>query len=701
MKKFLLFSALSLGVAVSASGALPDMYLRGAELAPKWGASETYKFTHTEDGAYTLTLPKLTGEFKISNTDWTLNLGAEDANHATITKAVTKKGVTNGPNFRCSNLTDVTIRFTLKMEGDKLADTHIAFDIAGETAPPYVNINGMQPSGSLPVLYISTEDNEPITSKETYLRGNYYLDPMGVTDVEAIGSAESPLPLQIRGRGNFTWQAFAKKPYRLKLDKKAALLGMNSSKHFALLAHADDNRAFMRNLTGFEVSRMSGLPWTPADKPCEVVLNGNYIGLYFLTETIRFDKKRINLTDPDDVVEDWLAENPDKTAADYLWTEEDYTGPWLIEFDNNVDEFQVIVNSKQGQPLRVTHKTPEDYVTDKHRDWLINEITAIDNELYTNTKAGKWLDRIDLTDAARFFVTNQIMNNYESYSGSCYLTKDKGADAKWHFSPVWDFGSAFQVSRDQTLWIFDSQYPQHWCKPMWENPTFKAEVKRIFEAMDAEGFDRIFNYQNEYAARIKAAAAQDAERWKQEGYGNADMATPLAEVQKQLRESINSFGYKLGVAGYTEPHQEESDLYLRGEITGWNCTEKYKFTKTGTDTYELIVRNLSGQFKIGDKNWLKDFGASNTDALDINRTYPVLEQGGNFHLNDEPADVMLTLDAQNKQLTISDLSGVAVIDADNSNSAQYFNLQGARVAVPAAGQIYIRVKGSKAEKVIF
>ena len=165
-----------------------------------------------------------------------------------------------------------------------------------------VPIFAAQPSGTLPVLVIETQNHQAINSKDTYVVGTYYLDPRGVEGVEAIGSAESPLPLQIKGRGNYTWWAFNKKPYRIKLDKKAALLGMNSSKHFALMAHADDSRAFMRNLTGFEVSRMAGMPWTPADQPCEVILNGDYIGLYFLTETIRFAKTRINLTNPDDEI---------------------------------------------------------------------------------------------------------------------------------------------------------------------------------------------------------------------------------------------------------------------------------------------------------------------------------------------------------------------------------------------------------------
>ena len=351
--------------------------------------------------------------------------------------------------------------------------------------------HAVEPSGTLPVLVIETKNSQPIESKSTYVKGTYYLDPRGAEGIEAIGTAENPLPLQIKGRGNFTWYSFSKKPCRLRRV--------------------------------FEGSRMAGLSWTPADQPCEVMLNGDYIGLYFLTETIRFDKKRINLSNPDDAVEDWLEANPGKTAAS---------------------------RPREEAVLRVTHKTPEDYVTDAHRQWLIKEFDEIDRLIYAPDNAnGGWLEKIDLTDAARFFVVNQILNNYESYSGSCYLTKDKGEGQKWHFGPVWDFGSAFQATRDQTKWIWESNYIQHWVGNMWNCQAFRDEVKRIFMAMEAEGFDRIFDYQNAYAARIAKAAERDALRWQSEGYGNPDMATPLAEVQKQLSDGINSFGYKLGIEG--------------------------------------------------------------------------------------------------------------------------------------------------------
>ena len=43
------------------------------------------------------------------------------------------------------------------------------------------------------------------------------------------------------------------------------------------------------------------------------------------------------------------------------------------------------------------------------------------------------------------------------------------------------------------------------------------------------------------------------------------------------------------------------------------------------------------------------------------------------------------------------ISSVVVIDGD----AVYYNLQGIRVANPAAGEIYIRVRGSQVDKIRF
>ena len=188
----------------------------------------------------------------------------------------------------------------------------------------YTTMQAVSPSGTLPVLYIQTENNASITSKEDYINATYYLDAMGISGYESIGTKSSPLNMEIRGRGNYSWTGFDKKPYRIKLADKQPLLGMNKSKHFALLAHADDSndrKGYLRNAVGFELSKLRGMTYTPDSKPLEVVLNGDYIGLYFLTETIRVDKDRVNIVEQED-------EETDASAI---------TGGWLVEIDNYDD----------------------------------------------------------------------------------------------------------------------------------------------------------------------------------------------------------------------------------------------------------------------------------------------------------------------------------------------------------------------------
>ena len=108
-------------------------------------------------------------------------------------------------------------------------------------------------SGTLPVVYLNTTNNVAITSKEEYITGSLYIDPLS-TGYKALGTAEAPITGQFKGRGNWTWTGFDKKPYRIKFDNKQAVLGMPSNKHRCLMAHADDCLGFLKNYAGYKLS---------------------------------------------------------------------------------------------------------------------------------------------------------------------------------------------------------------------------------------------------------------------------------------------------------------------------------------------------------------------------------------------------------------------------------------------------------------
>lgn len=563
-------------------------------------------------------------------------------------------------------------------------------------------MRGVGPSGSLPVLYIDTENGAKIESKEDYVKATYRLDPNNADGVEALGTVDEPLELQIRGRGNYTWTGFDKKPYRLKLGKKQKMLGMNSSKHWALLAHADDNQGFLRNAVGFQLSRLTGMPWTPGDAPVEVVLNGEYIGLYFLTETVRVDSKRVDVWDYDSEYEDYADANPGQTLP---WNDEYATGGWLVEIDNYDDADQVQIESIDpnvpDKTLRITYDTPSDYITQAHKDWLVNEFTSLDRMIIEGDRDEcEWSKHIDLTNLARFFVVNQIVFNYESFHGSCKLSRDKGVDAKWNFGPVWDFGSAFQTRENKMLFDF-GDYSNHWIKAMYEYPAFRDEVKRVYAELRDGDYDSINDYIDTFVAGIEVAAAADKERWPQ--YGNSNLSEKASSVKDALRGSVsyldNEWDYRSGVV---EPVNPTSELYLRGGFNNWDAQDAFKFTSEGDNRYTLRVDRLEGEWKIAGPVWNEgnvDFGG----ATDINLDTPVtLSFGGsNCWLADgSVADVTMIFDWETKSLIVTQnpekFEGVDKISDDAE--PEYYNLQGIRVSNPGNG-VYIMRKGKSVRKV--
>jgi hypothetical protein len=372
-------------------------------------------------------------------------------------------------------------------------------------------------SGTLPVLYIQTE--APVTSKENYVNGTYYIDPLGIEGYDSLGSADKPLPLKIKGHGNWTWRDFEKKPYRLKFDEKAKPLGMKKSKHFVLMANADDYLGFLRNTVGFELSRLLGLSYTPEQEPVEVVLNGNYIGLYMLTDKIRVAKKRVNIEEQADM----------ETHPDSI------TGGWLIEIDNYSEEGQVAFREGNGEQLRFSMHSPE-VLSDEQRSYITTLLKDADEAIYANDKSSTlWEQFIDMDSLARFYIVQEVMDDAESFHGSCYIHKQRGQDTKLIFGPVWDFGNALQRGSDRFIWQ-DSPFGQNWIGEIARFPRFQEQVVKLWRPFLGEEYPKLDDFIDDFVARIAAASRYDARRWPQ--YGTTDIEGRKEDFKYRMSEKV-------------------------------------------------------------------------------------------------------------------------------------------------------------------
>ena len=383
----------------------------------------------------------------------------------------------------------------------------------------YVEVKSADYSGTLPVMFINTTDS--IRSKTEYVAATYYIDNMGIDSIQAVGSTDAPLPLQIRGRGNWTWFGdFKKKSYKIKLERGRPLLGMASNKHFALLAHADNSQCYFRNTAGFWISRRLGMDFTPDERPVEVVLNGEYIGLYILTETIRVGKNRLNLTKQQDL-------ETDPALID---------GGWLVELDNNEDEqqIQLPVDGTDLGWFWVTYDSPE-VLSDVQKNYLASQFTEILNTVYCADKESTdWEQLIDINSLVDYYLVNEITDHLEAFLGSCFLHKDHG-EAKWKFGPVWDLGHAFNGWHEKNRFIYDYDgWDPCIMQELARFPHFQTLLRERWLEVEESLYPALTAFLYDYAERIKAACASDHRRWPDYGTDNAKATVDL--IVERLNE---------------------------------------------------------------------------------------------------------------------------------------------------------------------
>lgn len=546
------FASLDVSAVKTDSEGYPIVYLRGDFNNTNWQPDEAYRFVREGDN-YSLTIsasnPVEAGkQFKIASDEWSaVDFGAasdgyfiDNSQNVTLSRS--------GANLKTKNglVADSKISFSISKDGagNTLA---VNFYIPGTDKLPVAGL-----SGTLPVLYINVYSDEAHTAfnndiiskdldhKNYFEFAEYWLDTNGCSwleqlGAENVGSEEKPLALQIKARGNYTRTGFSKKPFKLKLDKKQSLLGLSKSKHFAILAHADDNKGYLRNFVGFNLGKRIGLPWTPSQQPVEVVINGDYRGLYFLTESIRVDEDRVNITELGDNVED-------PTLV---------SGGYIVELDNydeddssqiRMDEKSCVRNQYLDR-LRITFDTPEVY-SDLQR-WFISQQFSTMND-YVGANDDRLWSYLDLDDAARYYLVEEIVSHTESYHGSTYLFRDYGDGQKWHFSPLWDFGNAFNGSTDDFFYNCDP-FGNTWIPSIRENAKFNAKVRETWLWFMHNEFDGLYSDIDEYAGHITAAAAADHERWKSAPVphggnpvaDNRDMKGRASDVKNHLGSKIN------------------------------------------------------------------------------------------------------------------------------------------------------------------
>jgi len=351
----------------------------------------------------------------------------------------------------------------------------------------------------LPTIYLNTQDGAPIVSKTDTLHAS--LTIRGVDEDQRLDE----VGCSVRGRGNTTWW-WPKKPYLIKLNKKAGVFGMPKHKRWILLANFLD-RTMMRNIIAMKVASMTSLDWTPGCRSVELVLNGKHMGNYLLIEQVKVDKKRVPVTEM----------TPDDNAGEAV------TGGYLLELDFHYDNEVQWVDSHGGTaqwgagsgiPFGIKYPDPED-LTPAQESYIKKYIAEAAEALYgpdfTDPEKG-YAKYIDVDSFVDYWIVFEVMGNHElGNPGSVYFHKDRGG--KLMAGPCWDFDwgiLSYNTSPHARTGLINRN--AIWYARLFQDPAFVEKVKSRFQELLPQ-FETIPDFIDETEKLLTESARLNFQMW--------------------------------------------------------------------------------------------------------------------------------------------------------------------------------------------
>lgn len=347
-------------------------------------------------------------------------------------------------------------------------------------------------------------------SKTTKYPGNKLI----LTD--AAGNINvSQSDVEMKGRGNTTWDYSEKKPYQIKFAKKQSVLGMAKAKKWVLLASAFDD-SMLRNKAAFYAGDALGMPFSPDLEFCDLWVDGEYRGTYSIGEKCEITDTRLNLTDPLGALVEY--DGFFYRQEDY-WYRDDVIGTSFALSDSvDEDQGQAALNAFKGG-------------MDKFRNYLYNTPAS------AVTVAG--LSRyINVEEAAKWYLVNEYMSNVESYSTSWFWYQNGPADVL-HMGPLWDFDTSQGIPGNWsgTDFMFGKTHNGIFRRLM-ASPEFSNYVKNVYKQYRGV-FSGLPTKVSQWGNALKPAADGNYTRWKWLGGKNLKGKPFATTYQGAINDQVN------------------------------------------------------------------------------------------------------------------------------------------------------------------
>ena len=310
---------------------------------------------------------------------------------------------------------------------------------------------------SLPTIYL--------TSTNANTQGRSYVDSSkrntttaALKMIDAAGSEISTMDIkELKARGNSTFTYAAKKSYQMKLETASDLLQNGENvKTWVLLANYFD-ATLMHDKLFKDMAAALGMPYTASCDWVNLYYDGEYRGVYLLSEKNAVKDTSINITDleaayknqnPEYGTNMTTATGTNAYGGSYTYTTgltdpTDITGGYLLELNHDApDEVNGFV-TKKGKGVNV--KSPE-WCGDAAMKYISEYYQAFENAVYAMDENGNYTginddgkhyyEYVDRDSLVKIFLLQELALSPDGFISSLYFYKD--ANGIMYAGPIWD-----------------------------------------------------------------------------------------------------------------------------------------------------------------------------------------------------------------------------------------------------------------------
>jgi len=343
-------------------------------------------------------------------------------------------------------------------------------------------------SSDLPLVVINTNGQEILDDPKIMADMGIIFNNNARNNItDSFNHYNGKIGIEIRGQSS---QMFPMKSYSIELwnsgggSVNKSLFGLPSESDWVLYAPYNE-KTLMHNFLAYTLSREMG-HWAANCRYVEVMINGEYKGIYVFMEKIKRKTGRVNVASMSST-----DNSGDAVTGGYIFSIDKEANGWYSHF----------FAGQQQATIQYSYVYPkETNITPEQKAYIKNYTDSFEDALHSNNyqdPQNGWRKFADEQSFIDYFIVNEVSRNIDGYRISTYFYKDRySKNGKINAGPVWDYDLAFRnadycngSNLDGWSYQFNNVCPSDYFQvPFWwtrlmADTTFKSKLRCRYKAL--------------------------------------------------------------------------------------------------------------------------------------------------------------------------------------------------------------------------